>query len=62
MPLWNTKRPQHHTIDIADASARMRHAADTLRFTALKARHVTSKARLFQERAEAQIAQNQGAA
>jgi hypothetical protein len=59
---WNTKRPQHHTIDIADASARMKDAASALRLTAIKARHASNDARRFTDRVEAQIVNNQGAA
>jgi hypothetical protein len=52
---WSTKRPQHNTIDLADASARMNKAAVT-------ARHATADARRFTDRVEAQIVNNQGAA
>jgi hypothetical protein len=60
--LWSTKRPQHNTIDIADASARMTQAATTLRLTVIKARHASSDAHRFTERVESQIVNNQGAA
>ncbi|MEU0214395.1 hypothetical protein ABZ281_04465 [Streptomyces sp. NPDC006265] len=62
MAFWSTKRPQHNTIDLADASARMDKAAVKLRLTAIRARHATADARRFTDRVEAQIVNNQGAA
>lgn len=62
MAFWNTKRPQHNSIDLADASARMKDAASSLRLTAIRARHVSNDARRFTDRVEAQIVNNQGAA
>ncbi|MEU7278714.1 hypothetical protein AB0A69_07980 [Streptomyces sp. NPDC045431] len=62
MALWNTKRPQHNSIDLADASARMTKAALALRLTAVKARHATADARRFTDRVESQIVNQQGAA
>lgn len=62
MALWSTKRPQHNSIDFADASARMTKAAVTLRLAAVKARHASHDAQRFTDRVEAQIVNNQGAA
>lgn len=62
MAFWNTKRRQHNSIDLADASARMKDAASTLRLTAIRARHASNDARRFTDRVEAQIVNNQGAA
>ncbi|MFC4507024.1 MULTISPECIES: hypothetical protein [Streptomyces] len=62
MALWSTKRPQHNTIDITDASARMHKAAISLRLTAIRARHASNDAQRFTDRVESQIVNNQGAA
>ena len=61
MAFWSTKRP-HNTIDIADASARMKNAAASLRRTAIRARHASNDAQRFTDRVESQIMNNQGAA
>ncbi|MFL4491715.1 hypothetical protein ACJ6WD_10740 [Streptomyces sp. VTCC 41912] len=62
MAFWSTKRPPHNSIDYADASARMKSAAASLRLTVIKARHATSAAQQFGARVETQIVNHQGAA
>ncbi|MCZ0981812.1 hypothetical protein O1L60_30860 [Streptomyces diastatochromogenes] len=62
MAFWSTKRPQHNSIDFAEASARMESAAASLRLTAIKARHATSAAHQFGDRVETQIVKSQGEA
>jgi hypothetical protein len=59
VPLWITKRSKPHTIDIAEAAARMTQCAASLRLTVSKARRASTYAQTFGDRVEAQIAHEQ---